>query len=238
MNIRLTNLYILEDNITKEDAVFAHLIDNSYAEWNDKWKFQGIEKEEIGWKATFEIDYEGQKGEFSVDTQGEYLTHLDLDGYLGGDSLELDDEIHLKMASRSSGILVALYYSEACRLGILRERVEKALYYTIFPEWTRGLVGEGVEEVEGVKEFVEGFKKVYEKLGIFNEYNIEIDFEKVEISGGNEVLQKAIVPFITEYFNKEVFFFLHDTNYVGSVRELQEVEAKLNIDTSIVDEYE
>ncbi len=97
---------------------------------------------------------------------------------------------------------------------------------------------EGVEEVEGVKEFVEGFKKVYEKLGIFNEYNIEIDFEKVEISGGNEVLQKAIVPFITEYFNKEVFFFLHDTNYVGSLRELQEVEAKLNIDTSIVDEYE
>ncbi len=238
MNIRLKNLYILEDNITKEDAIFACLIDNSYAEWNDKWKFQEMEKEEIGWKATFEIDYKGKKGEFSVDTQGEYLTHLDLDGYIGGESIELDEDIQLKIASRSSGILIALYYSEACRLGILRESLEKALYYTIFPEWTRGLVGEGVEEIKGVKEFVKRFKEVYEKFNIFKEINIEVDFNKVEISGGNEVLQKAIVSFLGEYLNKEVFFFLHNIDYVGSVRELQEVEATLSIDTSIIDEYE
>lgn len=236
MKITLKDVYILEDNITQEDAVFAHLIDNSFAEWNVKWKNQELEKEEIGWKATFEIEFEDKTGEFSIDTQGEYLTHLDLEGYLGGESLELDEDIHLKIASQSSGILTALYYSEASRYGVLRERVEKALYYTIFPEWTRGLVAENVDELEGVKEFLENFQKVFEKLDILKK--VKIDMEDYNVNGGNGVLQEAIRAFIPSYFNKEIFFFVHDADYVGNLRELQEAGATLNIDTSIVDEYE
>jgi len=236
MKIKLKEIYILEENINENEIAFKKLIDNSYNEWNEKWKKQSFEQEEIEWKATFEIEYEGETFDFVVDTQGEYLSYLDLEGYMGGEGLLLADETYLKIASKSSGIIVALYFSEAIKYGLLNEATEKALYYNIFPEWSRGLIPEGIENLESVKEFITLFKPYFEKKEILKK--LEIDYSSYEILGGNEFLVNLFKEFMEEYFKEELFFFIHDNDYIGSMKDCEEATSDFKINTDILEEYE
>lgn len=220
MEIKLKKINIKNSPLT-EEIKFKKLIDNSYHEWNESWKFKELDKEDrISWEAVFQIEYEGESLEFIIDTEGEHLTHIDLEGYLGGEGLVLDDEFYLKIGSKSSGILAALYFSEAVRYNLLNEKTEKALYYEIFPEWTRGLVPDNVDKLESVKQFIDIFKPHFEEMEILKE--IDIDLSNFEINSETEALKKLFEEFAKEYFNNEIFFFLHNCNYVGSLNKIKE----------------
>lgn len=227
MNIKLKTINI-KGHSPKENIKFKKLIDNSYHEWNEEWKIQGLDREnEISWEAVFEIEYDGSDFYFVVDTEGEHLTHIDLEGYMGGEGLVLDDELYLKIASRPSGILTALYFSEAVRHKLLNDMDEKILYYEIFPEWTRGLVPDNVDKLESVQKFIELFKPHFEELEILKE--IAIDMDSYIINTEEDSLRELFEEFASEYFNNEVFFFLHNCDFVGSLKRLKEAAEELNL---------
>lgn len=227
MNIKLKTINIKGQTL-KENIKFKKLIDNSYHEWSEGWKTQGLNREEeISWEAVFEIDYEDSILHFVVDTEGEHLTHIDLEGYMGGDGLVLDDELYLKIASKPSGILTALYFSEAIRHQLLSEENEKILYFEIFPEWTRGLVPDNVNKLENVKKFIDFFKPHFEELEILKE--IKINMDSYIINTEDEYLRKLFEEFASEYFNNEIFFFLHNCDFIGNLKKLREMAIELDL---------
>lgn len=236
MKIKLKEIYILEENINKNEVSFKKLIDNSYNEFNNNWKNQESTEEHIGWKATFEIEYKNQNFDFVVDTQGDYLSYIDLEGYFSGEGLLIEEDKYLKIASKSSGIIIALYFSEAIKYRLLNEATEKALYYSIFPEWSRGLIPCDVEDIEDIRNFVKVFKPYLEKKEILKK--VEIDYSDYKILGGNEFLINLFESFITSYLKEELFFFIHDNNYTESIRDMEEGTSNFTINTDILKEYE
>lgn len=189
---------------------FKKLIDNSYNEWSINWQNLNKKEEKNSWKAEIELEYKNSKGTFVLDTEGDYLTYLDLEGYLSGEMFDLESGVTLKLASKSSNILVGIVYSEAIRLGLLDEDVAEDLAFEIFPEWSRGLIPNEVLEDEEVKHFYENNLKSLENKGILSRYKVEMD--GVEVLCENEEVKEDFLEFIREYLEDEIFFYIQNEN--------------------------
>lgn len=199
MEIKLKELNLK----TTENKEYEKLIENSYSEWSNNWNNVNKKIEKNSWDGKFEIEYKNQFGEFLVDTKGDYLTFIDLEGYLGGEEFLLEEGLSLKLASHSSNILVAIVFSEAIRLGLIDEDEESYLSMLIFPEWSRGLIPNDVLEEEDIKEFFDNTFKYLEQKNILKVYPIKIEDISIEASEKEEEFLK----FIKNYITKELFFY-------------------------------
>lgn len=197
-------IILKEINLEKfENKEFETFIDNSYNEWSNNWNNVNKKIEKNSWSAKLEIVYQNKSGEFFIDTKGDYLTFVDLEGYLSGEEFQLEEGLSLKAASHSSNVLVAVVFSEAIRLGLIDEDEASYLSMLIFPEWSRGLIPTDVLAEEDVKEFFVETLKYLENKGILQIYPIKI--EEVEVIASEK--EKEFLKFVKEYIKKDIFFY-------------------------------
>lgn len=182
---------------------FEKFIDNSYNEWSTNWNNVSKKVEKNSWSARFEIVHDNKVGEFFIDTHEDYLTFMDLEGYLGGEEFQVEDGLSLKVASHSSNILVAVVFSEAIRLGLIDEDEISYLSMMIFPEWSRGLVPNDVLAEEDVKEFFVETLKYLENKNYLRIYPIKIG--EVEVFA--EEKEDEFLSYAKTYIEKEIFFY-------------------------------
>ena len=142
MEIKLKEIILKNE----ENKKFEKFIDNSYNEWLNNWNNVKEVENKNPWEAKFEIIYKDKIGGFTINTKGEYLSFMDLEGYLSGEEYEIEEGLSLKVASVSSNILVAVVFSEAIRLNLIDEDESSYLSMSIFPEWSRGLIPNDVME--------------------------------------------------------------------------------------------
>lgn len=199
MKIRLKKL-VLNESDNKE---FGKFVDNSYAEWSNNWNNVNKKTEKNSWDATFEIESDNKIGEFRIDTKGDYLTFLDLEGYLGGEEYQIENGLSLKAASHSSNILVGILFSEAIKHKLIDEDESSYLSMLIFPEWSRGLIPNDVLEEEDVKEFFDKSLEYFTKKDILKVFSIEIEVPLVEADEKAE----EFLNFVKKYLENEVFFY-------------------------------
>lgn len=202
MKIILNEIKLLED--TGEG--YKTLIDNSYNEWTNNWSNLSKEKIKNAWTAKFEINFNNKVGYFLVDTEGDYLTYMDLEGYLNGEEFPLEDGKTLKLASHSSNILIAIVFSESIRLGLIDEDEASYLSMIIFPEWSRGLVPEDVLEDEDVASFYDETLKYLINKNHLELFKVNLDEYSV-ISEFDKNITENFVNFVEKYVTDDLFFY-------------------------------
>lgn len=201
MEIKLKEIILKNE----ENKKFEKFIDNSYNEWLNNWNNVKEVENKNPWEAKFEIIYKDKIGEFTINTQGEYLSFMDLEGYLSGEEYEIEESLSLKVASVSSNILVAVVFSEAIRLNLIDEDESSYLSMSIFPEWSRGLIPNDVLDDEDVREFFDTTLTYLRSKDIINIYPVSTDdFEVV-------ALEKKVEfeKFVRAYIGKDIFFYTH-----------------------------
>lgn len=199
MKIRLKKLVLNES----ENKDFEKFVDNSYAEWSNNWNNVNKKIEKNSWSATFEIESDNKIGEFIMDTKGDYLTFLDLEGYLGGEEYQIENGLSLKAASHSSNILVGILFSEAIKHKLIDEDESSYLSMMIFPEWSRGLIPNDVLDEEDVKEFFDKTLEYFTGKDILKVFSIEIEEPLVEADEKEE----EFLNFVKRYLLSEIFFY-------------------------------
>lgn len=199
MEIKLKEITLRNE----ENKKFEKFIDNSYNEWLNNWNNVKEIENKNSWEAKFEIIHNNKIGEFIIDTKGDYLSFMDLEGYLSGEEYELEEGLSLKVASVSSNIMVAIVFSEAIRLKLIDENESSYLSMSIFPEWSRGLIPNDILEDEDIKEFFDTTLTYLKSKDIINIYPINTDnFE------ANAVVKKEeFIKFAKDYIEKDIFFY-------------------------------
>ncbi len=195
---------------------FEKMLENSFHEWSSS---EDISKEMTPWSLTFKIE-DGSKEEFFyVDTHDEYLAYLDLDGYLQGQMLELDEERELKIVSKNSYMYELICFSEVLKSGVLDLEKIEILESQIFPEWANGIVADDLETNEIVTQFMEIFAPVLDELGVLKKVSVSIcDFE---VEADTDSIKKEFVRYIEEYVGGEIFFLVHNPMYTELYPESQ-----------------
>jgi hypothetical protein len=208
MNIELKKITLDIEN-GKKDLDFEKLYENSYKEAIKKQAIR--EKEKIKWSGIFSIENEEIELEFAVDTEGNYLTYLDLDGYLNGEVAEIDDGSALHLISEKSNVYEAICFMEIKKLKILPEKKLKALEYSLFPKFAKGYIANDLAEDTNVADFMDIFAPILSELELIKKINI--GFKWVSINGGDEETQKRFKIFLEDYLGKELNFLYYDTEY-------------------------
>lgn len=206
MEIKLKEIELIDSSYNE----FKKFIDNSYNEWTTNWSNVKEKIEKNSWKAKFEINYKGKIGYFNLDTEGDYLTYMDLEGYLNGEEFPLEDGLTLKLASHSSNILVAVVFSECIRLGLIDEDEESYLSMMIFPEWSRGLVPNDVLDEEDISEFYEKMLEYLINKNVLKVHKINLD--DIEVISEDEDFNEKFLEFIKKYFESDLFFYTQNEN--------------------------
>lgn len=213
MKIILNKIYVFNENSSNK---IKKLIESSYREWSDSL----INNDEnlATWKAEFSIMIGDNIFPFIVDTENEYLIHLDLDGYINGESLEFNNDTDIKILNIYSGMVEAILYSEICRFQALSRDLGEDIYHNIFPEWANGFAGRDLDQNPLVREFTDRFMEYFHKVGYLKIIKPELD--SVEIIGSDN---KDIDKQILDYINKEIRFILTDKKVNINLSELTAV---------------
>ena len=196
----------IEGHVSENSLGFAKLIENSFNEWSRSEELSG---DTIPWSLIFKIEEAGEEEMFYVDTNGEYLVYLDLDGYMMGEMIELDEERELKLVAKHSYMYELICFSEIMKLGVLGSERVKELEQEIFPEWANGVVADDLEDNETVARFMQAFAPVLDKLEIVKRVDIDIDDFEVEAVGQEEEFKE----YIKNYVKEELFFLVHNPLY-------------------------
>ncbi|WP_372713905.1 hypothetical protein [Ilyobacter sp.] len=238
MNIEIKKV-ILDLKTGQENLEFEKLYENSYKETLKRETIK--KKEKIHWAAVFHIEDDEIEMEFAVDTKGNYLTYLDLEGYINGEAAEIDEGSALHLVTRESNIYQAMCFMEVKKLKVLPEEKLKALEYSLFPKFAQGFIASDMAGDSNISEFMELFTPVLSKLELIKK--IDISCEWVEIIGGDSESQKRFENFLKEYVEKDLFFVYYDTEYgeMLSKKEFNELFSqgiKYKPNTEILDLYE
>lgn len=196
----------VKGHLAGHDILFEKLVENSFSEWSDS---ESISQEKLAWSLVFKVKYgEGKEEFFYVDTDDEYLSYLDLEGYIQGQMIELDDESELKIVSKSSYIYELICFSEILKFDVLEAKKIEILERQIFPEWANGIVADDLADNEIVSQFMKAFAPVLEELGIVK--RVFVDIDKFKIEAETDEVKEKFERFIEEYIGKKVFFLIHN----------------------------
>jgi|GEM_PF-1914753 len=240
MEIRLKEVR-LEDDPSKETGEFEKFYDNSYkaAIRSNSVK----EQTKLNWEASFYVEDEEEEidTEYVVDTKGNFITHLNLDGYLEGEILELGEDVELHLSIKGNSMLEALTFTEIKKLGVLPEDKLKALEYSLFPKFAKGYIATDLKEDSNVKEFMEIFYPMLKKFEILKE--IKVEKFRYRISGGDEETQERFKRSMENYLFDEVEFIYYDRGYgeflsKKDYNELLMAGTKYNPDMTMKEMYE
>ena len=240
MEIRLGEIRL--ENDPKNDAIgFEKFYDNSYkAAIRSK-----VKKSDplLNWEATFfvEDDDEEIDTEYIANTKGNYMTYLNLDGYLEGEILELDEEVELHFSEDGNSVLEALTFIEIQKLKVLPEEKLKALEYSLFPKFAKGYIATDLKQDSNVSSFMEIFYPLLNKFDILKEIKVE-EF-RYTIVGGDEDTQTKFKSTMGEYLFNKIRFIYYDKGYgeflaKRDFNELLMAGTKYNPDTTMLDMYE
>lgn len=208
MDIKLRET-LLDIKEGKENLEFAKLYENSYKE---ALKRETVgEKEKIQWSGVFSIEDEEIELEFLVDTEKNYITCLDLDGYLDGEVAQTDEGTALHLVSESGNVYEAICFMEIKKLNILPEKKLKALEYSLFPKFAKGYIANDLAEDTNVADFMELFSPILSELELVKKFDISCKWTRV--TGGDEETQKRFKDFLEDYLEKELYFVYYDTEY-------------------------
>ena len=238
MNIELKNV-ILDIKPGQENFEFEKLYENSYKEALKRETLKN--KEKIHWSGIFHIEDDEIEMDFVVDTKGNYITYLDLDGYLNGEVAEIDEGSAFHLVSEESNIYEAICFMEIKKLKVLPEEKLKAIEYSLFPKFAQGFIASDLAGENNVSEFMELFTPILSDLELIKK--IKINCEWTKISGGNSETKERFEEFLKDYVEKKLFFIYYDTEYgeMLSKKEYNELFAqgiKYNPNTAILDLYE
>lgn len=240
MEIRLSQIRLESD--PKNDAIgFEKFYDNSYkAAIRSK-----VKKSDplLSWEATFFVEDEDEDidTEYVVNTKGNFMTYLNLDGFLEGEILELDEEVELHFSVDGNSILEALTFLEIQKLKVLPEEKLKALEYSLFPKFAKGYIATDLKQDSNVSSFMEIFYPLLNKFEILKEIKVE-EF-RYKIVGGDEDTQEKFKSTMGEYLFDKIRFIYYDKGYgeflaKKDFNELLMAGTKYNPDTTMLDMYE
>jgi hypothetical protein len=239
MKIQLRKAKVLLDENKKielDNVKFAKLVEGSFYEYTkNENNFN-----KLHWEAEFFIETEEGDFNYKVDTKGQYITSIDLDGCLEGEKIDLDDDMELLLSAKHSYIYEVLIFHELKKLKIISDLKLKAVELALFPHYANGYIADDLENNSNIKEFREIFTP------LFSEFEI---VKKIEIQGSNPYIQckdeniKILFKkFLLEYVKENLFFILYDKTY-GELLPKQELNQlisagkKFNPDLSEVELY-
>lgn len=201
----------LEEDPKKETMEFEKFYDNSYKHAM-KTSRRGAQSK-LNWEATFYIEDEEEEieTEYRVDTRGNYITFLNLDGYLEGEVANLGEDVELHLAIEGNSILEALTFIEVKKLGVLPDEKLKALEYSLFPKFAKGYIATDLKQDANVSKFMEIFYPLLQKFEILKE--IKLEKFRYRVSGGNEETQERFKTSMEKYLFEQVKFIYYDKGY-------------------------
>jgi len=231
----------LEENSKKETSEFEKIYDNSY-----KAAIRSnIRREQtnLNWEATFYIEDEDEEidTEYVADTKGNFITHLNLDGYLEGEILELGEDVELHLSLEGNSMLEALAFTEIKKMGVLPEEKLKALEYSLFPKFAKGYIATDLKEDSNVREFMKIFYPFLERFDILKE--VKLEKFRYKVVGGDEETQENFKKTMENYLFEEVRFIYYDRGYgefltKKDYNELLMAGSKYNPDMTMKEMYE
>lgn len=239
MEIRLSEV-VLEDTRAKDIKEFERFYDNSYKAALRSKRSIG---DKLAWKARFivEDEDEGIESEYIVDTKGNYITYLHLDGHLDGEIIELDDEIELHLATRNNSILEALVFTEVSRLKLLSEEKLKAVEYSLFPKFAKGYIATDLKQDKNVKSFMDIFYPFLEKHEIIK--TISVSKFSYKVLNTDEASMENFRKNMEEYIFEDLYFIYYDRGYGDFLakkdfNEILMAGIKFEPDTTMLELYE
>lgn len=213
MKIKLENikLELKENEIEKFNIIeFEKLVEGSFNEWT-KEVSQVEKKEKINWTGSFSIESEDGDFEYEVNTKDKFITSLDLDGYLVGEKIDIDEDIELLLSSKHSYIFELLVFHEISKLKVLPEDKLKAVELNLFPKWASGYLADNLEGNKVVEEFISTFGPLLEEFEIVKKE--KIDTNNIFVNYEDEMVREIFKGSIKNYINEEIFFIMHDSEY-------------------------
>jgi len=201
-------LNIDENELIKFNEIeFAKLIEGSFHEWTRLDE----NKNKINWSGDFFIESEDGDFDYKVDTEKKYITSLDLDGFLNGEKIDLDDDMELLLSSNHSYIYELLIFHEISKLKVVSDIKLKAVELSLFPKWASGYLADDLKDNQIIREFIEIFEPFMNEFEIVKKYYINLDSIQVECE--NEKIKEVFKENIKKYLKKEIFFIIHDSEY-------------------------
>ncbi|MGB6127377.1 MAG: hypothetical protein WBG30_01390 [Psychrilyobacter sp.] len=217
MEIKLEkiNVDIKNSDLEKFNEVeFARLIEGSFNEWTRLDE----KKNKINWSGKFTVESEDGDFEYKVDTKEKYITSIDLDGFLDGEKIDIDEDIELLLSSNYSYIYELLIFHEISKLKIVSDIKLKAVELALFPKWASGYLADNLENNKIIQEFIEIFEPLMNEFEIVKKVDISLDSIQVECE--NEKIREIFKETIKKYIGKEVFFIIHDSEYSSILSKL------------------
>jgi hypothetical protein len=186
---------------------FARLVEGSFNEWTRLDE----KKSKMNWSGKFLIEGEEENLEYIVDTKNKYITSLDLDGYLDGEKIDLDEDIEILLSSKYSYIYELLIFHEISKLKVVSDLKLKAVELNLFPKWASGYLADNLEGNEVIEEFMKLFEPLLNEFEIVKK--VKIDLDNLEVECDDELIKEVFKGSIKEYIGNEIFFIVYDKEY-------------------------
>ncbi len=210
MEIKLKKIKIeLGENELDEikQIEFARLVEGSFNEWTRLDE----KKDKINWSGEFIIESEDGDFEYKIDTKNKYITSLDLDGYLDGEKIDLDEDIEILFSSKYSYVYELLIFHEISKLKVVSDLKLKAVELNLFPKWASGYLADNLEGNKVIDEFMKLFEPLLNKFEIVKKVKINLD--NLEVECDDELIKEVFKGTIKNYVEDEVFFIVYDKEY-------------------------
>ena len=218
MKIKLRKLKLdIEDGELEKinELEFARLVEGSFHEWTSLDE----NKNKIGWSGEFFIESEDGDFDYRIDTKKKYIASLDLDGFLDGEKIDIDEDIELLLSSSYSYVYELLVFHEISKLKVVSDIKLKAVELSLFPKWTSGYLSDNLENNVIIKEFMEIFEPFMNEFEIVKK--LKINLESIQIECKNKKIKEIFKDSLKKYIKKEIFFILHDSEYRNLLPKLE-----------------
>lgn len=216
IKLKKIDIDIKKSDLEKYNEIeFARLVEGSFNEWTRLDE----KKDKINWSGEFTIESEDGDFEYKVDTEKKYITSLDLDGFLDGEKIDIDEDMELLLSSNHSYIYELLIFHEVSKLKVVSDIKLKAVELSLFPKWASGYLADSLENNQIIHEFMEIFEPLMNEFEIVKKLDINVDNIQVECE--NEKIREIFKETVKKYIKKEVFFILHDSEYRNLLPKLE-----------------
>ncbi|UUV18458.1 hypothetical protein NRK67_14365 [Fusobacteria bacterium ZRK30] len=194
---------------------FARLVEGSFNEWTRLDE----KKDKINWSGELTIESEDGDFEYKVDTEKKYITSLDLDGFLDGEKIDIDEDMELLLSSNHSYIYELLIFHEVSKLKVVSDIKLKAVELSLFPRWASGYLADNLETNQIIHEFMEIFEPLMNEFEIVKK--IDINLDNIQVECEDEKIREIFKDTVKKYIKKEVFFIMHDSEYRNLLPKLE-----------------
>lgn len=216
IKLKKINVDIKKGDLEKFNEIeFARLVEGSFNEWTRLDE----KKDKINWSGEFTVESEDGDFEYKVDTEKKYITSLDLDGFLDGEKIDIDEDMELLLSSNHSYIYELLIFHEVSKLKIVSDIKLKAVELSLFPKWASGYLTDNLENNQIIQEFMEIFEPLMNEFEIVKK--MDINLNNIQVECKDEKIREIFKETVKKYIRKEVFFIMHDSEYRNLLPKLE-----------------